>query len=227
MSVVKRVYGPVVTVAALHGSDGTRVAERVADRLGVACLDRGMRGAVAERSGLTEAAVAGVDERPSTFRDRLVARVARAGVAGTSGDSPAQLDLLERELRAEIEDFLAAQSSRGGVVLGRGGAVVLAAIPGALHVHLGGPRSARVARVMDRDRVDQTTAEQLVDVHDRTRMRYVRDAYGVDGGDPTLYHLMVDATALDPDVCVELIVLASTARSQRTAFHGQHRQGPP
>ena len=43
-------------------------------------------------------------------------------------------------------------------------------------------------------------------------MGYVRRAYGVDGKDPSLYHLMLDSTALDIDTCVELIVAASRAR---------------
>jgi hypothetical protein len=39
-----------------------------------------------------------------------------------------------------IERFLADVSRRGGVVLGRGGAVVLAYVPGTLHVYLGRSR---------------------------------------------------------------------------------------
>lgn len=44
------------------------------------------------------------------------------------------------------------------------------------------------------------------------RIGYVRRAYGVDGDDPGMYHLMLDSTALDLDLCVELIVTASKAR---------------
>ncbi len=42
----------------------------------------------------------------------------------------------------------------------------------------------------------------------------MRRAYGVDGGNPALYHLMLDSTALELEVCVELIVAASEARRQ-------------
>jgi cytidylate kinase len=37
----------------------------------------------------------------------------------------------------------------------------------------------------------------------------------VDGEDPSLYHLMLDSTALDIDTCVELIVTAAQARTRR------------
>ena len=123
-----------------------------------------------------------------------------------------RVDLEERRLRGEVEDFLADASRSGGVMLGRGGAIVLAEVPGALHVHLGGDRKARVERVMEWQGVDRETAAHRVKANDRARRDYVRSAYGVDGDNPQLYHLMVDAIALGVDVCVDLIVAASESR---------------
>jgi cytidylate kinase len=123
------------------------------------------------------------------------------------------VDLEESRLRGEIEEFLVRASQTGGVVLGRGGAVVLDSVPGVLHVYLGGAWRARVERVMQSDGVDRTTAERLVRAHDRARRDYVRDFYGVDGDDPKLYHLVLDAVTLGVDACVELIVLASSHRT--------------
>ena len=100
-------------------------------------------------------------------------------------------------------------------MLGRGGAVVLAPVPGALHVYLGGPREGRVERVLESERVDRPTAERRVRAHDRARREYVRDFYGVDGDDPGLYHLVLDAVTLGVDACVALIVLASNYRTGR------------
>ena len=94
-----------------------------------------------------------------------------------------------------LEDFQAAASRSGGVVLGRGGAIVLAGMPGALHVHLGGDRKARVERVREWQGVARQAAAHSVKINDRARRDYVRSAYGVDGDNPHLYHLMVDAIA--------------------------------
>jgi cytidylate kinase len=123
-----------------------------------------------------------------------------------------RLDLEERRLRSEIEDFLADASRSGGVVLGRGGAIVLAEMPGALHVYLGGNRKTRVERVMEWQGVVRETAAHSVKINDRARRDYVRSAYGVDGDTSHLYHLMVDAIALGVDVCVDVIVAASESR---------------
>jgi cytidylate kinase len=127
-----------------------------------------------------------------------------------------RLDLEERRLRAEIEEFLGDATRSGGVVLGRGGAVVLAAVPQALHVYLGGDRKARIERVMKLQGIDRQTAAQVVKVNDRARREYVRNTYGVDGDNPALYHLILDAVSLGVDACVELIVAGASARGQET-----------
>ena len=98
------------------------------------------------------------------------------------------------------------------MALGRGGMVVLRDLPSALHVYLGGPRAARVQQGMALEGVDRETAEHRQEAEDEARVEYVRRAYGVDGMDPGMYHLMLDSTALDLEVCVEVIVAASHAR---------------
>ena len=207
---------PVVTLAALHGTGGSIVGPRVAERLGVEFLDRAISSGIAERAGLTEEAVAVVDDRPRRGVDRLVSNLARVGDATTATGRPVErVDLEEGRLRGEIEEFVARASRAGGVVLGRGGAVMLASVPGVLHVYLGGPRNGRVEQVMEVERVDRRTAERRVDAHDRARRDYVREFYGVDGDDPRLYHLVLDAVALGVDGCVELILLASDYRRGR------------
>ena len=207
---------PVVTLAALHGTGGSVVGPRVAERLGVEFFDRAIPMTIAERSGLTEEAVAAVEERPRRGVERLVATLGRVTDATAATGHPVEgVDLEERRLRAEIEEFLVRASRAGGVVLGRGGAVVLASVRGALHVYLGGPRDGRVEQVMEAERVDRGTAERLVDAHDRARRENVRDFYGVDGDDPSLYHLVLDAVAVGLDGCVALIVLASNYRTGR------------
>jgi cytidylate kinase len=211
----------VVTIAALYGAGGSVVGPRVAERLGVQFLDRAIPSAVAKRAGLPEAAVADVDEKPRSGWQRLLALLGRASPATGASDQVERLDLEERRLRAEIEEFLAHASRAGGVVLGRGGAVVLADVPGALHVYLRGERKARVQRVMELQGVDRATAARRVKANDRARRGYVKNTYGIDGDNPRLYHLMIDGIALGADVCVELIVAAAQGRVRQQLPSGK------
>jgi cytidylate kinase len=205
----------VVTLAALHGTEGNVIGPRVAERLGVTFLDRAIPAAVAQRAGISEQAVAETEEAPHGRWDRLVGTLARGSPPTGASAGVERMDLEDRRLRAEIEGFLAEASRSGGVVLGRGGAVVLASVPGALHVFLGGDREARVKRVMAVHDLDRETAERSVRANDRARREYVSGAYGIDGDDPALYHLMIDAVTLGVDACVDLIVAASRSYTRR------------
>jgi cytidylate kinase len=205
---------PVVTLAALYGAGGSVVGPRVAERLGVEFLDRAIPASVARQMGLPETAVDAYAEQPRSGIGRLVGSLSR--VRDLTGDVSAEsLDLDEDRVRAEIEDFLARASVRGGVVLGRGGAVVLGSVPGALHVLLLGPREARVEQAMKLEGIDRETAERRLEANDRARREYVRQRYGVDGDDPYLYHLVIDSCTFDLDACVDFIVTASQLRMRQ------------
>jgi cytidylate kinase len=167
-----------------------------------------------------EEAAAGYEEQPQRGIDRLLGSLARVGISDA-----APMDSLERDehrYRAETEEFIAAASVSGGVILGRGGQVVLRERPGVLHVMLGGPREARIRQGKEIEGVDRDTAERHQAANDRARIEYVRRSYGVDPLDPDLYHLVIDSPALGLDTCVDLIVAASQARMRQAhpAGHG-------
>ena len=207
---------PVVTLAALYGAAGSVIGPRVAAALGVPFLDREIAGAVAKRSGLSEATVSDVDDAPRSTLDRIAASLGRAStMSGASGGSVERLDVQEHAVRSHLEEFLARATTSGGVAMGRGGMVVLRTVPWALHVYLGGPPEARVAQRMAIEGIDRATAEERQRLEDASRISYVSRAYGVDGRDPVWYHLMLDSTVIDVDTCVDLIVTAALARTRQ------------
>ena len=207
----------VVTLAELYGAGGGAIGPRVAERLGVQFLDRSIPSSVARREGVPEAAVAEVDEEPRGRWDRLFDALGRASPPSGASGQVERIDLRDRELHGQIERFLTEASRSGGILLGRGGAVVLASVPGVLHVFLNGSREGRVERVMKLRDIDRATAAREVREHDHARREYVRNVYGIEPDDPALYHLMIDAISLGVDVCVDLIVAASESLSRHAA----------
>jgi cytidylate kinase len=87
--------------------------------------------------------------------------------------------------------------------------VVLREHPQALRVRLDGPVERRVRQAMRIQNVDEETARQTVRRLDRAHAAYLKQFYGVDVDDPTLYHLRIDSTAMPLEACVELIVVAA------------------
>ena len=192
-------HRPIVTLAAEHGAAGDLVAPRVADALGVPYLDRALPASLATASMESD--------RPSG----LVGALARASTM-LAGEAVERMDLNEGHIRAELAAFLAKSSTEGGVVLGRGGVLVLADAPAVLHVLLTGDRERRVERVAEREGIDPEVAARRVREHDRTRKAYVRRAFGVEPDDRALYHLIVDTVALGLDASVDLVIAAARSR---------------
>lgn len=212
----------VVTLAELYGAGGSQIGRRVAERLGVRFLDHEIARSVAQRTGLTEASLVEVDQQPRGRWNRLFDALGRASPPSGASDQAERLDLQEHQLHREIERFLVDVSRSGAVVLGRGGEIVLASVPGALHVYLGGSPEGRIERVMKLDGVDRSTATSKVKQHDRARRDYVRNVYGADVTDPARYHLMIDAVSLGADACVDLIVTASDSVARRRVSATPH-----
>ncbi|MGZ4349885.1 MAG: cytidylate kinase family protein, partial [Solirubrobacteraceae bacterium] len=69
----------------------------------------------------------------------------------------------------------------------------------------------RIEQAMRFRGLDRDTAERTLHALDRTHAGYLRQFYDVDILDPGLYHVMLDATSLDAEVCIDIIAMAAEA----------------
>jgi cytidylate kinase len=202
----------LITLSASYGAGGSRVGPEVATRLGVAFVDRAVPTGVAERLsvGLDEAIER--DESAGGALTRMTIWLGQVGQAfGAPGAMPVQ-GMEDDEYRRATEHVLRQHARRGAVILGRAGALVLRDEPGALHVRLDGPVEARIRQGMAVEGVDRTTAERHIEQTDKARHAYVQHFYRCDERDASLYHLVIDSTAIGLDAVTEIIVAAATAR---------------
>ena len=205
----------VVTLSASYGSGGSQVGPRLADRLGVAFIDRVIPTTVAERLAVPLDDALAHDDAVRGVLERLLMRFAPAAQAFSGAAAPPEV-VDERSFQHATEDVIRERCAEGsGVILGRAAAVVLRDRPGALHVRLDGPPERRLAQAMALEGVDRESAERQMRETDRAREAYVNQFYGVDARDAALYHIVLDSTALALDACVELVALAAAARSDR------------
>jgi hypothetical protein len=205
----------VVTLSASYGAGGSQIGPRLADRLGVAFIDRVIPTTVAERLAVPlDDALAHDDAVRSVF-ERLLMRFAPAAQAFSGAAAPSEFVDERSFLRATEAVIRERCAESSGVILGRAAAVVLRDRPGALHVRLDGAPERRLAQAMELDGIDRETAERRMRETDRAREAYVQQFYGVDARDAGLYHLVLDSTALALDACVELVALAAAARAER------------
>jgi len=212
----------LITVSAAYGAGGSVVAPALATRLGLPFLQRvtTSEGHVAEPGPCDEQLTE--EETKATPVHRLLAHFTQAMPAGPTQSPPSthhQDEHLRGHGEAGIHRLLAAG---GGVILGRAAAVVLGKDRG-YHVRLDGPAARRVAQGAAVEGISEEQARQRLRAADKARTAYVRRLYRCDPADPSLYHLVIDSTAIPLDAVIELILTAARAHEASVPEQGETR----
>jgi MFS family permease len=200
----------VVTISGSFGAGAGWLGPALAQRLGLPFLDRAIPLRVSEDLGVPlDAVVADDERRQGALARSLLGLVGDPGYFGVGGlESP--LAVSEDAVRKATEKLLwEVASGPGGVVVGRAGAVVLGTYPQALHLRLDAPPDVRVERVVREEGLSEAEAWHRLRRVDGLRSAYLRDLYGRDPADPTLYHLVFDTAALPLDACLEVAAAAA------------------
>lgn len=205
----------LVVLSASYGAGGSVIGPKLAERLGVPFVDRAIPVAVAAELDVpVDEAEAHDGEVSESFLDRILRGFVGSDV-GVPAPVPAETFSSE-DFRRATEDVLLKQAATGeGVLLGRAAVVVLRDHPGVLRVRLDGAPERRIRQAMALGGIDEQTAKAALRRLDRTHADYARQFYGADIRDPSLYHLIVDSTAVALDVCVDAIALAAGALVER------------
>ena len=205
----------LITVSAAYGAGGSVVAPALAGRLGLPFLERVTtpEGHVAEPGPCEEQL--SDEEVKSTPVHRLLAHFTQAMPAGPTQSPPSthhQDEHLRGHGEAGIHRLLA--DAGGGVILGRGAAVVLGKDRG-FHVRLDGPAERRLIQGAAIEGISEEQARERLRTADKARTAYVRRLYRCDPTDASLYHLVIDSTAMPLDTVTELIIAAARAHAAR------------
>jgi hypothetical protein len=201
----------VVAISAAYGARGGQVGPALAKRLGVPFVDRVIAHRVAGRLDVSlDEAVRHWEPARQSFLERMVSAFLGADTIAPVGPPP---DIVTPEdFRQATEGAVLEQAATGeGVILGRGSVAVLHADPGVLRVRLTGPAERRLQQAVARSGLSESEARDTMNHLDRYHAEYLKQFYGVNIDDPTMYHLTIDATALDNDACVSLLIVASHA----------------
>ena len=202
----------VVTISASYGAGGAEVGPAVAARLGLVFHDRAIPAQVAGRLGVPLAEAEANDETVARGLWRIVASL------GTMPDPmggvvPVTEQLDERTFRMQTERVVREiADGPGGVVLGRGAALVLGDRPDALHVRLDGPEERRLDAAVAHTGRPRDEVRRELRANDAAREGYVRRSYRVDPASPRSYHLVIDSTALPLQTVVDVVVDAARGR---------------
>lgn len=215
----------VVTIAREMGSGGLDIANGVASRLNIRCVDREIISRAAARAGVTERTIEELDERRPSFIKQMLDLMGKYGDQGiyTEWGGPSTLyvppprrsPILDTDTyRMIVEDVIRSiVAQESAVIVGRAGQIILRDHPGALHVRIVADFEARVKRLMEQERMDKCAVGKFIKEADRQRADYLKAYYKVEWSDPHLYDLVLNSTHLGIGDCVDIVLHALTRKT--------------
>ena len=103
------------------------------------------------------------------------------------------------------------------VIVGRGGALLLAGVPTALHVRIVAPLAARIERIMRREHADHDSVRRLIERVDRERAGFIRAVYRRPWDDAALFDATYDTSLLDPPAVIQDVLTRLAPRERADA----------
>ena len=186
----------LLTLSRQLGSEGDWIAHEVARELGLCYMDHQIVNRAAREARVPEVALAHLDE---------------LGFLGLRPSPQAHRAYLNR-----VESILLELAERGNIVIvGCGGQIVLRHHPLAVHVQIVAPVDLRVTRLMAQEHIPEDAAVNRLVASDKRRATYLKENYGVDWLDPTLYDVIISTRAITPESAV--VALLALLHGERTA----------
>ena len=238
---------PVVTVSRQLGSAGDLVAALAADILGYDLVDKNLITEVAREANVPESEVEKYDEQTENpvkrFLRSLITpsrsvpvppamlwglefpyEVSAALLAEDAALGEERHLLDHREYLKFLQATVQRLSKRDNVVIvGRGGQAILGDDPNVLHIRTVAPQDARIQMVVKRRGLSREEARDTIRKGNKRRAAYLKDNYGIDWNDVTLYHIILNTGRTSQDAAARLIAEMVQAHSQRpeTASSGE------
>jgi CMP/dCMP kinase len=204
---------PAITISRSLGSGGTEVGFMASRRLGWAFCDRRILRLAAEAKGHSSSGLAGQEERKCGFLDQML------NIIGHGSPEACFTPLLELPMYSvdlynlERQVMLKLVARAPSVLVGRGGFCALSRRPATLHVSIHADLAFRIKYLVARGKsADPEAARQAIAAADHDRAAYIRAISGLDWQDPRNFDLVLDASALGLETCLERVVAEAKQR---------------
>ena len=195
-----------IAISRQMGSGGTYIGYLTAKRLGFQYVDREILREAARQLEVDVGVLEGLDQRSSSLVENLI----RAFTFGTPDArcAPLRKPVYERDLFAvECRIMNEIADRYNAVIVGRAGFYALRNRSRVVRVFVHAPLEFRVRRIMKvQCLTDIREAQTLVEETDRRRAKFIRDMTGAEWSNALNYHLCIDASVIDFDSSVDMII---------------------
>lgn len=193
---------PFVTIAREVGAGGTSVANALANLLNAssnqqACpwtvFDKKMVNVVLEEHNLPQQLAEFMPEkRVSEIRDMI---------EEMAGLHPAQWTLVKKT----AETIMHLGEMGNSILVGRGGNIITRKLPYGVHIRLIGSKEKRLIHTQEYYKLSAEDAAKFMTEEDKGRKAFVKDHFGFDVDDATLYDLVINTDRITYQDAAQLI----------------------
>lgn len=170
--------GVIVTIAREHGSCGKRIAQLVAEQMGVACYYKEMTALAAQEIGLDRRFVSDINENsPELLRSLYLST-----------------NVIQQAIVAQEQIIRRIADSGSCVIVGRAADYVLGEYPDVVRVFIYAPKEYRVKKVMEMYGDTEEAGRKSIARSDAARSAYYNSISGGEWGNPHGYHLCIDSS---------------------------------
>jgi cytidylate kinase len=177
----------LITISRQLGSLGTEIAQAVGENLDYEYVDKAKIEKALSDYGFHASVIGKFDEKKPPFWDSF----------------QIQKKKFLHSLEAVIYDFA---RKGNGVIVGRGGQVLLKDFPGVLHVRIMAPFGIRVRQLMAQEGLEEREATRILHRSDRDSAGFLRSFFDADWEDQGLYDLILNTQKLTVASGVKLIM---------------------
>ncbi len=196
---------PLITISRQHGTGGTLMAEKIAQRFNYTLLDRDIVDRICAESGYKKRIVESLDEHSKSQLQVWVESI----ITGM------QVDL--GDYIHHLLQIIYSVSRLGGVVVVGRAANFLIGKNRGFHTRVVGSREFRITNLVQSQKISAEEAERDMERLDRQRADFVRQMTQMDIDDPLGYDLVINNEFVSTDSAVNLLATAAMDKFEQLA----------
>lgn len=178
----------LITVSSDFGTNGGKIAQKIADKLGIELYDDQKLQQKAISMGVSSKDLGGLDEKAPRLFERLF-----------SNSQARYLEVLE----AVIYDVA---SGGAGVIIGHGAHFFLQDFNCALHILIHASEKTRIEWISKEQNIDEEAATKLIRKMDNNMKEFYQYVFRRDWQDPSAYDMVFNLDKLGPEWAEKLII---------------------
>ncbi|MBE5945868.1 MAG: cytidylate kinase-like family protein [Lachnospiraceae bacterium] len=193
----------IITIGRQFGSNGREIGRLLAERLGIPFYDKEILNETAKKSGLSEAVLKELDERPSkSFLYSLVMDPYSYGFTATGYHA----NLNQRAFQATYDTIKDIADQGSCVIVGRCADYALRHNPDLISIFIYAPMEKRIETIMKRFDLAEDKAKSQINKEDKGRASYYNYYTSKKWGSIDSYDICINSSLMSIEKTVDFII---------------------